>query len=137
MNGLRLSKIFILLAIFFLTLIFFSWVVLPGDRAYTKLNFIYYNMYTFDEVKKINFISDDYTINYRFIDGNANESNDVFFFNVDPEKNIELIDNLSENGFISEYDDFYNEERWVKGNIKIKITIDEKARATSLFVEKS
>lgn len=137
MSGLRLSKVFTLLIMLFFVLIFFFWMILPGDREYTKLNFIYYNMYTFDEVKKINFISDDYIINYRFIDGNANESNDVFFFNVDPKKNIELTDSLSENGFISEYDDFYNEERWVKDNIKIKIKIDEKARTTSLFVEKN
>nr|WP_155195832.1 MULTISPECIES: hypothetical protein [Proteus] len=112
-------------------------LMFPGDREYTKLNFVYYYLYTFDEVKKIDFISDEYIIIYRPIDGNSNESNDVIFFNIKPEKNIALIDNLSKNGFTSTYDDFYKEERWVKDNIHIKISIDEKSRTTSLFVEKS
>ncbi|EMH1104839.1 hypothetical protein V6A50_001523 [Proteus mirabilis] len=138
MNGLKLNKFFvfpILLVLSLMTTIIL--LMFPGDREYTKQNFVYYYLYTFDEVKKIDFISDEYIIIYRPIDGNSNESNDVIFFNIKPEKNIALIDNLSKNGFTSTYDDFYKEERWVKDNIHIKISIDEKSRTTSLFVEKS
>lgn len=55
-------------------------------------------------------------------------------------KKITSLDSFefpSKNGFTSTYDDFYKEERWVKDNIHIKISIDEKSRTTSLFVEKS
>ncbi len=138
MNGLKLNKFFIfpiLLILSLMTAIIL--LIFPGDREYTKLNFVYYYLYTFDEVKKIDFISDEYIIIYRPIDGNSNESNDVIFFNIKPEKNIALIDNLSKNGFTSTYDVFYKEERWVKDNIHIKISIDEKSRTTSLFVETS
>ncbi len=53
-NGLKLNKFFvfpILLVLSLMTTIIL--LMFPGDREYTKLNFVYYYLYTFDEVKKI------------------------------------------------------------------------------------
>ncbi len=52
-NGLKLNKFFvfpILLVLSLMTTIIL--LMFPGDREYTKLNFVYYYLYTFDEVKK-------------------------------------------------------------------------------------
>lgn len=119
MNGLILSKLIIFpLFIFFLfvTVIF---LFLRVNREYTKLNIVYYHLYTFDEIKEMPIISSDYKISYEPVDGNSGEFNDIIFFNVDAKRNHELFDYVKRSGFSGEFDQYRKRERWVKDNTKI------------------
>ncbi|MBT0461148.1 hypothetical protein [Morganella morganii] len=114
-----MSKLIIFpLFIFFLfvTVIF---LFLRGNREYTKLNIVYYHLYTFDEIKEIPIISSDYKISYEPVDGNSGEFNDIIFFNVDAKRNHELFDYVKRSGFSGEFDQYRKRERWVKDNTKI------------------
>ncbi|HCT5879304.1 TPA: hypothetical protein OT180_002333 [Morganella morganii] len=136
MNGFKLSKLIIFpLFIFFLfvTVIF---LFLPGNREYTKLNIVYYYLYTFDEINKIPMISGEYEINYEPVDGNSAEFNDIVFFNVDTKRNHELFDYVKRSGFSKKFDQYRKRERWVKDNTKIDIIINEAEQTTSFLVEK-
>ncbi|EMO4162867.1 hypothetical protein ISO84_12355 [Morganella morganii subsp. morganii] len=137
MNGLKLSRLIIFLLLvfsFFVTVIF---LFLPGSREYTKLNIVYYYLYTFDEIKKIPMISCKYEINYEPVDGNSGEFNDIVFFNVDTKRNHELFDYVKQSGFSGEFDQYRKRERWVKDNTKIDIIINEAEQTTSFLVEKN
>lgn len=119
MNGLILSKLIIFpLFIFFLfvTVIF---LFLRVNREYTKLNIVYYHLYTFDEINEIPMISVEYEINHEPVDGGAGEFNDIVFFNVDVKRNHELFDYVKRSGFSGEFDQYRKRERWVKDNTKI------------------
>lgn len=119
MNGLILSKLIIFpLFIFFLfvTVIF---LFLRVNREYTKLNIVYYHLYTFDEIKEMPIISSDYKINHEPVDGDSGEFNDIVFFNVDVKRNHELFDYVKRSGFSGEFDQYRKRERWVKDNTKI------------------
>lgn len=118
MNGLILSKLIIFpLFIFFLfvTVIF---LFLRVNREYTKLNIVYYHLYTFDEINKIPMISVEYEINHEPVDGDSGEFNDIVFFNVDVKRNHELFDYVKRSGFSGEFDQYRKRERWVKDNTK-------------------
>ncbi|EMD6372514.1 hypothetical protein VRQ87_002404 [Morganella morganii] len=137
MNGLKLSRLIIfslLVFSFFVTVLF---LFLPGTREYTKLNIVYYYLYTFDEIKKIPMISGEYEINYEPVDGNSAEFNDIIFFNVDTKRNHELFDYVKRSGFSGEFDQYRKRERWVKDNTKIDIIINEAEQTTSFLVEKN
>lgn len=119
MNGLILSKLIIFpLFIFFLfvTVIF---LFLRVNREYTKLNIVYYHLYTFDEINEIPMISVEYEINHEPVDGDSGEFNDIVFFNVDVKRNHELFDYVKRSGFSGEFDQYRKRERWVKDNTKI------------------
>ncbi len=119
MNGLILSKLIIFpLFVFFLfvTVIF---LFLRVNREYTKLNIVYYHLYTFDEIKEMPIISSDYKINHEPVDGDSGEFNDIVFFNVDVKRNHELFDYVKRSGFSGEFDQYRKRERWVKDNTKI------------------
>ncbi|MEM8111609.1 hypothetical protein Q4S27_21075, partial [Morganella morganii subsp. sibonii] len=79
---------------------------LPGSREYTKLNIVYYHLYTFDEIKEMPIISSEYQINYEPVDGNSGEFNDIIFFNVDAKRNHELFDYVKRSGFSGEFDQY-------------------------------
>lgn len=137
MNGLKLSRLIIFLLLvfsFFVTVIF---LFLPGSREYTKLNIVYYYLYTFDEIKKIPMISGEYEVNYEPVDGNSAEFNDIVFFNVDTKRNHELFDYVKRSGFSEKFDQYRKRERWVKDNTKIDIIINEAEQTTSFLVEKN
>lgn len=137
MNGLKLSRLIIFLLLvfsFFVTVIF---LFLPGNREYTRLNIVYYYLYTFDEIKKIPMISGEYEINYEPVDGNSAEFNDIVFFNVDTKRNHELFDYVKRSGFSKKFDQYRKRERWVKDNTKIDIIINEAEQTTSFLVEKN
>ncbi|WP_250209571.1 hypothetical protein [Morganella morganii] len=130
----RLIIFLLLVFSFFVTVIF---LFLPGSREYTKLNIVYYYLYTFDEIKKIPMISCKYEINYEPVDGNSGEFNDIVFFNVDTKRNHELFDYVKQSGFSGEFDQYRKRERWVKDNTKIDIIINEAEQTTSFLVEKN
>lgn len=137
MNGLKLSRLIIfplLVFSFFVTVVS---LFLPGSREYTKLNIVYYYLYTFDEIKKIPMISGEYEINYEPVDGNSAEFNDIVFFNVDTKRNHELFDYVKQSGFSGEFDQYRKRERWIKDNTKIDIIINEAEQTTSFLVEKN
>ncbi|HIH4848699.1 TPA: hypothetical protein ACYSAQ_002972 [Morganella morganii] len=130
----RLIIFSLLVFSFFVTVLF---LFLPGTREYTKLNIVYYYLYTFDEIKKIPMISGEYEINYEPVDGNSAEFNDIIFFNVDTKRNHELFDYVKWSGFSGEFDQYRKRERWVKDNTKIDIIINEAEQTTSFLVEKN
>ena len=137
MNGLKLSKLIIFLLLVFSLFVTSVFLFLPGSREYTKLNIVYYYLYTFDEIKKIPMISSKYEINYEPVDGNSAEFNDIVFFNVDAKRNHELFDYVKQSGFSGEFDQYRKRERWVKDNTKIDIIINEAEQTTSFLVEKN
>lgn len=137
MNGLKLSKLIIFLLLVFSFLVTVIFLLLPGSREYTKLNIVYYYLYSFDEIKEIPMISGEYKINYEPIDGGSGESNDIIFFNVDAKRNPELFDYIKQSGFSGEFDQYRKRERWIKDNTKIDIIINEAEQTTSFLVEKN
>ncbi|MEQ5371382.1 hypothetical protein [Morganella morganii] len=90
-NGLKLSKLIIPLLLIFLFLVTVVFLFLPGSREYTKLNIVYYYLYSFDEIKEIPMISGEYKINYEPVDGGSGEFNDIVFFNVDAERTMNSL----------------------------------------------
>lgn len=137
MNGLKLSKLIIPLLLIFLFLVTVVFLFLPGSREYTKLNIVYYYLYSFDEIREIPMISGEYKINYEPVDGGSGESNDIIFFNVDAKRNHELFDYIKQSGFSGEFDQYRKRERWVKDNTKIDIIINESEQTTSFLVKKN
>lgn len=137
MNGLKLSKLIIFPLLVFSLFVTSVFLFLPGNREYTKLNIVYYHLYTFDEIKEIPIISSEYVINYEPVDGNSGEFNDIVFFNVDAKRNHELFDYVKRSGFSGEFDQYRKRERWVRGNTKIDIIINETEQTTSFLVEKN
>lgn len=99
MNGLKLIKLIIFLLLVFSLFVTSVFLFLPGSRKYTKLNIVYYHLYTFDEIKEMPIISSEYQINYEPVDGNSGEFNDIIFFNVDAKRNHELFDYVKRSGF--------------------------------------
>lgn len=106
MNGLKLSKLIIFLLLVFSLFVTSVFLFLPGSREYTKLNIVYYHLYTFDEIKEMPIISSEYQINYEPVDGNSGEFNDIIFFNVDAKRNHELFDYVKRSGFSGEFDQY-------------------------------
>lgn len=136
MNGLKLSKFIVLPLFIFLFLATAIFLFLPGNREYTKINIVYYNLYTFDEVKNVPMLSDVYQITYDPVDGNSSEFNDIIFFNVNADENKKLFEYVESIGFSKQFDTDKMKERWVKDNIIINIIINESEKTTSFFVEK-
>lgn len=137
MNGLTLSKLIISLLLIFSLPVMAVFLFLPGSREYTKLNIVYYYLYTFDEIKEMPMISGEYEISHQPVDGNSAEFNDIVFFNVDAKRNHELFDYVKQSGFSGEFDQDRKRERWVKDNIKIDIIISEAEQTTLFLVEKN
>ncbi|EPG6562549.1 hypothetical protein PQM29_003678 [Morganella morganii] len=132
-----MSKLIISLLLIFSLFITVIFLFLPGSREYTKLNIVYYYLYTFDEIKEMPIISNDYKINHEPVDGNSAEFNDIVFFNVDIKRNNELFDYVKRSGFSGEFDQYRKRERWVKDNTKIDIIINESEQTTSFLTEKN
>ncbi|KGM26063.1 hypothetical protein KS18_22775 [Photorhabdus luminescens] len=102
------------------------------NLSYTKNDFIKYNMFTFDEIKGMPFISSDYIIYYDSPDGTKPMINEVVFSNVNPNRKIELINYIENIGFMKN-----GGEYWSKGNIFIKIKQGDTDRTVLFSVEKN
>ncbi|WP_214054968.1 hypothetical protein [Photorhabdus caribbeanensis] len=102
------------------------------NLSYTKNDFIKYNMFTFDEIKGMPFISSDYIIYYDSPDGTKPMINEVVFSNVNPNRKIELINYIENIGFMKN-----GGEDWSKGNIFIKIKQGDTDRTVLFSVEKN
>ncbi|PQQ31611.1 hypothetical protein C6H69_15010 [Photorhabdus luminescens] len=102
------------------------------NLSYTKNDFIKYNMFTFDEIKGMPFISSDYIIYYDSPDGTKPMINEVVFSNFNPNRKIELISYIENIGFVKN-----GGEYWSKGNILIKIKQGDTDRTVLFSVEKN
>ncbi|WP_217471241.1 hypothetical protein [Photorhabdus akhurstii] len=135
MLALKLNKfikkifiIFICLGVVLITPVLFVNI----NLSYTKNDFIKYNMFTFDEIKGMPFISSDYIIYYDSPDGTKPMINEVVFSNVNPNRKIELINYIENIGFMKN-----GGEYWSKGNIFIKIKQGDTDRTVLFSVEKN
>ncbi|WP_323856680.1 hypothetical protein [Xenorhabdus doucetiae] len=106
------------------------------NLSYTKKNFIYYNMFTFDEIKHIPLISKNYIIHYDSPDGTSTMTNDIVFSNVDLDSETELIKYVENMGFEKYYDQYWGDERWQKDDVIITIKQDGTKRTILFSVEK-
>ncbi|WP_249043103.1 hypothetical protein [Xenorhabdus doucetiae] len=106
------------------------------NLSYTKKNFIYYNMFTFDEIKHIPLISNNYIIYYDSPDGTSTMTNDIVFSNVDLDSETELIKYVENMGFEKYYDQYWGDERWQKNDVIITIKQDGTKRTILFSVEK-
>ncbi|MDR0218790.1 MAG: hypothetical protein LBI71_07905 [Enterobacteriaceae bacterium] len=107
------------------------------NLSYTKRNFIYYYAFTFNEIKDIPLISDDYIIYYDSPDGNDTMTNEIVFSNVKLNRIPELIKYTENMGFIKYYDSYWKDERWHKDNTIISIKQNDTDRTILFLVEKN
>ncbi|MBE8597012.1 hypothetical protein [Xenorhabdus sp. BG5] len=140
MLGLRLNS-FIRICIVIFTLaigvILFFASLANVNLSYTKRNFIYYYAFTFDEIKNVPLISNDYIIYYDSPDGNNTMTNEIIFSNVKLSRLTELIKYTENMGFIKYYDKYWKDERWRKDNTIINIKQNDTERTILFVVEKN
>ncbi|CDG17581.1 hypothetical protein [Xenorhabdus doucetiae] len=139
MPGLRLSsfiRILVFISIFIGCVVIFFMSLANVNLSYTKKNFIYYNMFTFDEIKHIPLISNNYIIYYDSPDGTSTMTNDIVFSNVDLDSETELIKYVENMGFEKYYDQYWGDERWQKNDVIITIKQDGTKRTILFSVEK-
>ncbi|MCC8420186.1 hypothetical protein J8V12_04200 [Photorhabdus thracensis] len=119
MLGFRLSRfirIVVVIAILIGCVLIFTMSLANVNLSYTKKNFIYYNMFTFDEIKNIPLISKDYIIYYDSPDGTPTMTNKIVFSNVNLNNKSELIKYVESMGFEKYFDEY-----WRKDNVLINI----------------
>lgn len=107
------------------------------NLSYTKENFIYYNIFTFDEIKNIPLISNDYVIYYDSPDGTSTTINKIFFSNVNLNSKAELIKYVESMGFEKYFDEYWRDEYWRKDNVLINIKQNDTKQTVLFLVEKS
>ncbi|PQQ28321.1 hypothetical protein C6H64_14760 [Photorhabdus luminescens] len=107
------------------------------NLSYTKENFIYYNMFTFDEIKNIPLISNDYVIYYDSPDGTSTTINKIVFSNVNLNSKSELIKYVESMGFDKYFDEYWRDEYWRKDNVLINIKQNDTKRTILFLVEKN
>ncbi|WP_391529115.1 hypothetical protein [Photorhabdus akhurstii] len=107
------------------------------NLSYTKENFIYYNMFTFDEIKSIPLISNDYVIYYDSPDGTSTIINKIVFSNVNLNSKSELIKYVESMGFEKYFDEYWRDEYWRKDNVLINIKQNDTKQTVLFLVEKS
>ncbi|CCW29681.1 conserved exported hypothetical protein [Xenorhabdus nematophila F1] len=139
MLGLRLSsfiKIIFFIFILIGCVLIFLMSLVNVNLSYTKNNFIYYNMFTFDEIKNFPLISKDYIIHYDSPDGTATMTNDIVFSNVDSDRKNELIKYVESMGFKKYFDKYWGDERWCKDGVIINIKQSDTENTILFLVEK-
>ncbi|QXF33567.1 hypothetical protein CE143_10660 [Photorhabdus luminescens] len=107
------------------------------NLSYTKENFIYYNMFTFDEIKSIPLISNDYVIYYDSPDGTSTTINKIVFSNVNLNSKSELIKYVESMGFEKYFDEYWRDEYWRKDNVLINIKQNDTKQTVLFLVEKN
>ncbi|MCP9267813.1 hypothetical protein M5U04_06785 [Xenorhabdus sp. XENO-1] len=128
------------IALFFLGLIFTIPILFVDNHlSYTKHDFIRYNLFTFDEIKKIPIISNNYIIYYDSPDGLMPMTNSILFSNVNPNCKIKLINYIEKLGYIKDVDAYWNingSESWSKGSLFIQIKQNDTDHTILFSVEK-
>ncbi|MFC3395833.1 hypothetical protein [Brenneria rubrifaciens] len=111
------------------------------DFSYTKNDYIKYNIFTFDEIKKMPFISDDYIIYYNSPDGTTPMTNSVVFSNANPSGKSELVNYIENLGFQRYEDKIWSEYNsnafWRRKDSVINITQNDTEYTVSFSVQKS
>ncbi len=107
------------------------------NLLYTKENFIYYNVFTFDEIKSIPLISNDYVIYYDSPDGTSTTINKIVFSNVNLNSKSELIKYVESMGFEKYFDEYWRDEYWRKDNVLINIKQNDTKQTVLFLVEKN
>ncbi len=107
------------------------------NLSYTKENFIYYNVFTFDEIKSIPLISNDYVIYYDSPDGTSTTINKIVFSNVNLNSKSELIKYVESMGFEKYFDEYWRDEYWRKDNVLINIKQNDTKQTVLFLVEKN
>ncbi|MCT8347231.1 hypothetical protein LGZ99_08410 [Photorhabdus temperata] len=129
------------IALFFLGLIFTIPILFVDNHlSYTKNNFIKYNFFTFDEIKNIPIISNNYIISYDSPDGVKPMTNSILFSNVNPNRKIELTNYVEKLGYIKDINAYWNtdgSESWRKGDLFIQIKQNSTERTILFSVEKN
>ncbi|MGJ0625086.1 hypothetical protein [Xenorhabdus bovienii] len=133
----KLFFVFIPISIFLVSVLLFVMSLASVNFSYTKTNFIYYYLYTFNEIKNVPLISDDYIIYYSSPDGSDRITNDVVFSNVNSNRKTELIKYVEDMGFKKYFDEYWREESWKKDNVRISIQQNNTKRTILFLVEKS
>ncbi|MCP9267541.1 hypothetical protein M5U04_05380 [Xenorhabdus sp. XENO-1] len=133
----KLFFVFIPISIFLVSIFLFVMSLASVNFSYTKTNFIYYYLYTFNEIKNVPLISDDYIIYYSSPDGSDRMTNDVVFSNVNSNRKTELIKYVEDMGFKKYFDEYWREESWKKDNVRISIQQNNTKRTILFLVEKS
>ncbi|MCG3463266.1 hypothetical protein L7G72_15755 [Xenorhabdus bovienii] len=133
----KLFFVFIPISIFLVSVLLFVMSLASVNFSYTKTNFIYYYLYTFNEIKNVPLISDDYIIYYSSPDGSDRMTNDVVFSNVNSNRKTELIKYVEDMGFKKYFDEYWREESWKKDNVRISIQQNNTKRTILFLVEKS
>ncbi|MDE1482532.1 hypothetical protein [Xenorhabdus bovienii] len=133
----KLLFVFIPISIFVVSVLLFVMSLASVNFSYTKTNFIYYYLYTFNEIKNVPLISDDYIIYYSSPDGSDRMTNDVVFSNVNLNRKTELIKYVEDMGFKKYFDEYWREESWKKDNVRISIQQNNTKRTILFLVEKS
>ncbi len=108
--------------------------------SYTKHDFIRYNLFTFDEIKKAPIISNNYIIFYDSPDGVAPMTNSILFSNVHPNRKIELINYIEKLGYVKDINAYWNtdgNESWSKGDLFIQIKQNDTEHTILFLVEKN
>ncbi|WP_099143412.1 hypothetical protein [Xenorhabdus kozodoii] len=129
------------IVLFFLGLIFTIPILFVDNHfLYTKNDFIRYNLFTFDEVKNIPIISNNYIVSYDSPDGIKPMSNSILFSNVNLNRKVELINYIEKLGYIKDINAYWNtdgSESWHKGNVFIQIKQNDTDRTILFLVEKN
>ncbi|WP_255523029.1 hypothetical protein [Xenorhabdus sp. PB62.4] len=107
------------------------------NLSYTKRNFIYYYAFTFDEIKNVPFISNDYIIYYDSPDGSNTMTNEIVFSNVKLSRLTELIEYTENMGFKKYFDKHWGDERWHKDDTIISIQQNDTESTILFLVEKN
>ncbi|TDB54321.1 hypothetical protein C5467_13940 [Photorhabdus khanii subsp. guanajuatensis] len=140
MLGFRLSsfiRIIVVISILIGCVLIFTMSLANVNLSYTKENFIYYNMFTFDEIKNIPLISNDYIIYYDSPDGTPTMTNKIVFSNVNLNNKSELIKYVENMGFEKYFDEYWRDEYWRKDNVLINIKQNDTKRTILFLVEKN
>lgn len=140
MLGFRLSsfiRIIVVISILIGCALIFIMSLANVNLSYTKENFIYYNMFTFDEIKNIPLISNDYVIYYDSPDGTSTMINKIVFSNVNLNSKSELIKYVESMGFEKYFDEYWRDEYWRKDNVLINIKQNDTKQTVLFLVEKS
>ncbi|AKH65961.1 hypothetical protein VY86_20565 [Photorhabdus thracensis] len=128
----RFIRIVVVIAILIGCVLIFTMSLANVNLSYTKKNFIYYNMFTFDEIKNIPLISKDYIIYYDSPDGTPTMTNKIVFSNVNLNNKSELIKYVESMGFEKYFDEY-----WRKDNVLINIKQNNIKRTILFLVEKN
>ncbi|MDE1474233.1 DUF1139 domain-containing protein [Xenorhabdus bovienii] len=138
MLGFRLSnfiRICIVISVLIVGVLFFIASLANVNLSYTKRNFIYYHTFTFDEIKNIPLISNNYIIYYDSPDGSQIMTNEIVFSNVNLIRKKELIEYVENMGFKKYFDKYWNEDSWRKDNVRISIKQNDTERTILFLVE--